>query len=206
MGKFIDLTGVRFGRLVAKERVRHPSGLTFWLCRCDCGNESVVRACGLRSGHTKSCGCFNRQVAEERRTKHGLSRTPEYKVWLNIKDRCCNENSQEFHNYGARGICICDRWIHSFENFLEDMGARPSRLHSIDRIDNDGDYTQSNCRWATPKEQNNNQRRTRFFSFAGETLPRAVWAQRMGMKYQTLQTRLRLGWSVERALTTEVRK
>ena len=142
--------GERNGRLTAVEfSHRDESGQSHWKFRCACGDAIVARVGAVRSGNTVSCGCQKRESA----TRHGMSRSPEYRAWRAIFDRCNNPEHKSFHNYGGRGIKICKRW-HRFENFIEDMGRRPTYAHSIDRYpNNDGDYEPSNCRWATWKQQ-----------------------------------------------------
>lgn len=157
MSKKIDLTGRRFSRLTAiRVAGRDSTGRFEYLCRCDCGQEKTVRGSNLTSGHVKSCGCLLREA--DQGITHGLSHAPEYIVWLSMKRRCSNPKNESFKYYGGRGIKVCDRWLHSFENFLDDMGSRPSPEHSIDRINVDGDYEPSNCRWATLSEQARNKR------------------------------------------------
>ena len=153
MGKIIDLAGKRFGRLVVVALHPKRSGRhAMWFCRCDCGTESIVSGYRLRSGETTSCRCF----ARERNTKHGLSRTRSYRVWLCMKQRCFNRRHDSYPNYGGRGKTICERWL-SVVNFYADMGERPLGM-SLDRIDPDGNYEPSNCRWATPLMQTHNRR------------------------------------------------
>lgn len=138
-------------------------------------------------------------------TTHGFAsrtgRSAEYVVWSGIKTRCNNKNDHNYLKYGARGICMCERWQNSFLHFLQDMGTRPSRDHSIERIDNAGHYEPGNCRWATREEQANNRRSSRFLEFNGERLTIAQWARRSGIEVHALHMRLRKGWSIERALT-----
>lgn len=128
--------------------------------RCDCGTESAVHVAGL-GGPTQSCGCLLSDLVRERSTRHGMHKTPEYQAWAGMKGRCTNPKRKSWNDYGGRGITICDRWLHSFEAFLADVGPRPSERHSIDRIDVDGNYEPKNVRWATWSEQLRNQRRTK---------------------------------------------
>lgn len=159
-----DLTGLKSGRLVVLHYAYSEGkrSRAYWQCKCDCGNEKVVVADSLISGRTKSCGCLQKELAADRLLKHGRNRTGkrtrEYEVWLHMISRCENENDKSFINYGGRGIKVCDSWRHSFENFLFDMGKRPSTKHSIDRIDVNGNYEPSNCRWVTKDVQARNTR------------------------------------------------
>jgi hypothetical protein len=149
-----DLTGQKFNRLKVISRANNLSGKTAWNCVCDCGNESIVNGRDLKNGHTKSCGC----LAIETRTTHGLSKSPEYQVWRAMRSRCLSDNDPRYHDYGGRGITVCDRWNNSFEAFIEDMGMRPSNDLTLERIDNEKGYFPANCRWATWSDQIRNQR------------------------------------------------
>lgn len=157
MNGYKDLVGQRFGRLVVLEPKRlQKTGRTAWICICDCGNTRVVTTGHLNNGNTKSCGCFH----IDRSTKHGHSHKSTHNIWKTMTQRCFNENSYSYRNYGARGIKVCDRWLgdDGFVNFLNDMGERPSGK-TLDRYPgNDGDYEPSNCRWATAVEQAANRR------------------------------------------------
>ncbi len=158
----IDIAGQRFGRLVvlfATERKDY--GFAYWQCRCDCGEVSEVRSYSLRKGGTKSCGCIARVKSRQRLTTHGQAqgkRTAEYRAWHSMKDRCFCVNNKSYSYYGGRGITVCDRWRNSFENFFEDMGKKPRKDLSLDRVDNNGNYAPNNCRWATHSEQQSNKR------------------------------------------------
>ena len=190
-GYKIDLTGTRYSRLVAIKYSRTGSGYKGWECMCDCGNTVVVHTQSLRRGLTKSCGCLQ----QESRTKHGKYKTLEYNTWRRIKSRCVDKSKHNYYLYGGRGIKVCDRWVNSFENFLEDMGERPSKDHSIDRIDNDGDYSPENCRWATKQQQIDNKRNSITINYKGKKLTPKQAAAEYGLNAHTLRGRVRRGWS-----------
>lgn len=211
----LSLAGQTFGRWTVIERAGvHPGGHFAWTCRCECGVVRDVLASGLTGGTSKSCGCLRMELTAKHKTKHGAARrgcvTPEFSTWNSMMHRC----EGGLPNYGGRGIYVCPRWQH-FPSFLEDMGPRPSRGHSIDRILNaTGSYTcgrcddclasgaPMNCRWATRAEQARNQRSNVLITYQGETLPLCDWAPKFGMPVYLLRGRLRDGWSMERAATT----
>jgi hypothetical protein len=206
-GRFQNLSGKTFGRWT----VLSYAGLSrvnrcTWNCRCQCGVEKVVRADKLNNRESSSCGCRQRDVVGARNLRHGKSKTAEYRIWKAMHTRCGNPNILDFADYGGRGIQVCERWVTSFENFLADMGLRPTPKHSIDRIDVDGPYSPENCRWATPKQQTRNARSNRLYTFQGETLCIGEWAERTSIKYHTLLQRFNQGWSPKRALTEPVRR
>lgn len=197
MGNKHDLQGKRFGKwTVIKEDGRIGSNVA-WLCRCDCGNVARVRATALVNGYSKSCGC-NRIHAI---TTHNATGTPLFDVWRNIKERCTNPNYKTYGNYGGRGIKVCDEWLESFESFYEwavNNGYKQGL--SIDRIDVDGNYEPSNCRWETNKVQARNKRNTVFLEHNGVRKRLIEWSELLGVNYKTLNWRRYQGWSTEEIL------
>lgn len=192
-----DLTGLKFGKLTPI-KIDHitASGHTYWLCLCECGGSKVVRASHLKTGNVTSCGCIT-----PHRT-HGETGSRLYIIWNNMKQRCSNPNSFEFHLYGGRGISVCEEWKNSYEAFRSwamENGYSPKL--SIDRIDNNGNYCPENCRWATAVEQANNTRRNRLLTYKGETHSVSEWGRILGIKQSTLNMRLnKYKWSIEDAL------
>ena len=214
IGCFQDLTGQRFGRLIVVKRAENTkSGDARWMCKCDCGNETIVKAKNLKSGGTKSCGCLQKEIAREtckvHSATHRMSKTTIYNDWNSMKQRCYNPNSEKYHRYGERGIIVCDRWRDSFEAFYEDVSKLPhfgEQGYTLNRIDNDGNYEPNNVEWATPKEQANNRQSNHLLTFNDKTQTIVQWAYETGIKSATIARRLKKGWSVEKALTTPTRK
>lgn len=154
-------------------------------CKCDCGDIRDYYYHAVKSGKTSSCGCYQREATSERSKTHGMKGTKTYATWMCMRSRCGNENDQDFYNYGARGIKVCERWQKSFENFLEDMGERPEGF-TLDRINSNGDYEPNNCRWATLKEQARNKSTNRRVTYGGQTKTFTEWVELFGEKYSTL--------------------
>lgn len=155
-----NLKGKVFGRLTVIELSKKSKpGKIYWECLCQCGNIKSISSNSLLSGNTKSCGCLRKEIVSSSKSTHKKSYYPEYNCYHHMLKRCYNKNNNVYQYYGARGIKVCDRWLESFENFYEDMGDRPSSNHSLDRINNDGNYEPSNCKWSTQSEQVINSRR-----------------------------------------------
>ena len=201
--RFKNLTGRVFCRLTVLEYSGKVNGRTHWLCRCDCGNTSIIETVCLSSGNTSSCGCLKKDILLARNVKHGGTGSKEYRAWQKMRERCSNPHAAHYECYGGRGIMVCDRW-QSFENFLADMGPKPSPKHSIDRIDNNGNYEAGNCRWATNYEQSTNTRRTILVEVDGQKVCLKEAARRNGLNYGTVRDRIANGWSIVDALTNPV--
>lgn len=207
-GKYIDLTGQRFGRLTAIERAETPVGHgrdARWKCRCDCGKEITTTSHCLRQGKSQSCGCLRQENSLSVHTTHGdghhKDRCRLYQIWADMKHRCTNPKARAWKNYGGRGIKVCEAWSR-YETFkLWAMASGYKEDLTLDRIDVNGNYEPSNCRWATWKEQANNTRRTEKLTFRGKTQSIRLWADELGIPRTTIVGRLKRGWSVEDALT-----
>lgn len=179
MPAFIDITGQKFNKLTAIKYLGNQN----WLCKCDCGNDSITTAGRVKSGNTKSCGCVKRSVLGISTTKHGMAGTRTYRIWKSMRNRCNNPKTPRYKDYGGRGITICKRW-NKFENFLADMGECPDGM-SIDRVNNNKGYSPSNCKWSTTSEQASNTRNT--IKVKGKTLVQL--AKETGISYSTLYDR-----------------
>lgn len=198
----LELSGQVFSRLTVLSPAEHRR----WRCRCVCGRIAVVAGPSLVSGNTTSCGCRGRSVLGEATRTHGLRRTPEYRIWAGMIQRCTNSNNPNFKNWGGRGIAVCARWRHNFAAFHEDMGPRPSTMHTLERTNNDGPYDRRNCVWATRKVQSRNHRHNRPLTLNGRTQLLTDWAVELKTSMSTICQRLRRGWSVERALSQCVQR
>lgn len=185
------MTGQRFASLLALSNTgeRTRSNDLKWRFRCDCGNEFVANGYYARSGKIVSCPSCAAERTRQASVKHGKSNTREFGIWIGMHTRCYNAKAKSFTDYGGRGIDICERWKNSFDNFLSDMGAAPSKEHSIDRRDNDGNYEPGNCYWATRAEQANNKRNSIRISIDGVTRTISQWAAISGLAYETIYQR-----------------
>lgn len=206
-----DIIGERFGSLVVLRRVEDkisPKGYKKpqYECICDCGNKKIAVRGNLLTGNTTSCGCYKKELDHKRFLKHGHAENPDklYQKWSGMRSRCYNSNATNYKNYGGRGIKVCAEWndYEVFRKWAIDNGYKEGL--TIDRIDVDGDYEPSNCRFTTMKEQNNNRRTTNLHTYNGKTQSEMKWAEEYGIPYGTLKTRLEYGWDFEKTLTTPV--
>ncbi len=214
MPKSISLqAGQKFGRLTVvcflynREYVYKNTGrrrnFPYYLCKCDCGKEKIVAKDFLirKKNGTRSCGCKSKEFLVKMSLSHGQSNTRLFRIWAHIKDRCFNDKNDAYKNYGARGITVCEKWKKDFMSFYNWAMANGYKENlTIDRMDNNGNYDPSNCRWITVKEQHRNTRKNVYLSYNGETKCVAEWAEKLGISKETLYGRIKKGWSVERTL------
>ena len=202
MSRFIDITGQKFNKLTAIERLENGSGgVPIWLCKCDCGNFTRVRGSNLKNGSVKSCGCMLKNGTT---TTHGLSHSKIYNIWNGMKARCSNPKSCSYKRYGARGISVCDDWKNSFENFYSwsIQNGYGDNL-TIERIDNDGNYCPENCKWVSRKEQCRNRRTNVIFEYMGEKHILIEWCEILNLDYKFIHNRIyKMGWSFEKSIST----
>lgn len=212
MGKFIDLTGEKYGKLtVLKREGKDRQKCLLWKCKCDCGNEIIVRGSSLRNSHTQSCGCHKTERLKKTHYIHGKARTKIYKCWKSMIDRCYNENNSSYHNYGGRGIGVCKEWLDGktgLINFWDWSINNGFDKHlSIDRIDNNKGYAPDNCRWTTMKVQSMNKRNNHNITFQRQTKCMTAWGEDTGLTANCLSARLNhYKWPIEKALTSPSRK
>ena len=215
MSSVKDKTGMRFGRLTvisrAGDRFANGKRLIMWLCKCDCGNYKVIRSGNLKKGSsTRSCGCYKRECLEKRKVSyvHGMSKTRIYREWQGMKCRCYTKSNTSYKNYGGRGIEVCEDWLNDFAAFYEwAISNGYSDDLTLDRIDVNGNYEPDNCRWVSMIIQDNNKRNNVHLENNGEKHTIAEWSRIIGSKDRhCVSDRLKRGWSVEKAVTTPVRK
>jgi hypothetical protein len=195
-----DLTGRRFGYLTVLERAENNNqGKTQWKCRCFCGNEIIVPAGDLKKPNREymSCGCMKWITIAKKRRTHGMSHHPAWGVWHSMKQRCLDVNHPAFHNYGGRGISVCDRWLENFENFWQDMGSTWKKGLELDRVDNNRGYEPGNCRWVERKTNNRNRRTNRVVDSPLGRMTVAELSEKTGIGVTTLLYRLDHGWPTE---------
>lgn len=198
--------GNKIGRLTIldiEKVVRNGQTRFFCVCQCDCGNIKKIRmdSISTKEGGTQSCGCYAKELSSVRNSTHKMTHTITYQSWFSMRSRCFNKNNPSYSHYGAIGVTVCDRWKDSFENFLTDMGERPSKAYSIDRVDVNGNYEPTNCRWATSIQQQNNKKNNNSITYNGETHTVSEWARILGIKASIIYTRLRRNKSPQECLS-----
>lgn len=203
----LDIIDKKFGRLTVLKYVESESKDSMFLCKCDCGTEKVVRGTHLKNGKILSCGCLQKERTSKAHIKHNLSDSRIYKIYKGIIKRCYKSNDPAYKNYGGRGIKVCDEWLKdfmSFYNWAINNGYKEDL--TIDRIDVDGNYEPSNCRWVNKKIQSRNTRRNHYITYNGETHCISEWAEITNLPQSAIKHRInRDKWSIERALTTPLR-
>ena len=211
--KKIDITGMKFGRLTVigfshKKKIPCGTFKSYWNCECECGTKKVVSGPELRYGKSKSCGCWKAELVGNSRRTHGKTRTPMYILYRGMIGRCTYPSIKSYPDYGGRGIKVCERWLgdNGFANFLSDMGDRPSKNHSIERKNSNGNYCPENCIWELTARQSWNKRNNRILTARGESRCIAEWCKILGISQGLVSCRLRLGWSDEDALFRTVGK
>lgn len=202
--KYNRLTLIRFER---KNKYHH----SFWLCKCDCGTEKIVNVSQVKSGAIKSCGCLNKELSRKRLMEstqtHGYANKERlYDIWKNMKRRCYDKSNKRYENYGGKGVIVCDEWKNDYLSFRKWAYANGYNDElTIDRIDVNGNYEPSNCKWSSWKEQMNNQTRNRFLAYKGKTMTMSQWAELLGLTYGAMNHRVQRGWSMERIVNTPLR-
>lgn len=191
-----NITNKKFGRLEAisfgfNKTTPNGTKMPFWLCTCICGKKVYINKYALISQKTKSCGCLRQETSKKVHTFHNSCHTTEYRTWQSMKSRCTNPKKTDFYLYGGRGIKVCKEWSqrNGFKKFQTDMGKKPSKEHTLERIDTNGNYTPQNCKWSTPKEQANNRRSNIMISFNGKTQNLKQWCEELGFEYGLIALR-----------------
>lgn len=200
--KSLDLIGKRFHKLLVVEKANNQKHKTMWKCKCDCGSITLVTTSNLNANRVKSCGCLRIDQLIKRSTTHNQRHTSLYEVWKSIKQRCLNPQSKAYKNYGGRGICICDEWKNNFENFYKwSISNGYTKGLTIDRIDNNSNYSPQNCRWVTRLQQANNKRNTIYLTINNKTDSLSNWLRVYNVNRSTYMTRIKYGKTPEQALT-----
>ena len=206
MGDFIDMTGRKYGRYTVLEKIRKHNKW-YWVCKCECGNIKEVNGSFLRNGMIQSCGCLHRDMMKTK-TKHGMINTKLYYTWMNMIERCRNPRNKAYKNYGGRGIVVCEEWKSDFMVFYKwAISNGYDEKLTLDRIDVNGNYEPSNCRWITNKEQQNNRRNNHYVTFNGETHTITEWGEITGLGAKNIHNRIvNYHWNIEKALTIPIGK
>lgn len=204
MSKRLNLVGQKFGRLTVLNYAYTKNGRAYWECKCDCGNKTFVCTYRLTGGITKSCGCLHSEQVSKRMSTHKLSKTPLYDTFCRMKFRCYNKNNPDYKYYGLKGIKICSEWLEDFKTFYDwSLANGYKKGLTIDRINVNGNYEPSNCRWVSWKVQQNNRSNNHLITYNNQTHTLSEWANLLNMPVSRLVRRLSsLHWSVERAFTT----
>lgn len=202
--KAVNLTTKSFGRWTVLEFSHTSKKVYYWKCRCECGAIKAIASANLIRGKSLSCGCLAKELASKREKTHGLSKSRTYRIWAGMKTRCTNPNETSWKYYGGRGIKLCDRW-EKFQNFLEDMGEAPSKSHSIERMNVNGNYCKENCRWIEFKFQARNTTKNTLITHNGVTLCAAEWCEKLKVPYKLIMERIARGLTFEQAVSKKKR-
>lgn len=199
MGKLIDIVGQRYGRLLVVGFIERRNKHSIYKCLCDCGREVEASSNILRVGKKKSCGCYNSELIKTRSTTHGLTMHPLFRTWCDMKNRCYYVKHNRFLNYGGKGIKVHEPWLNfiNFYNWATNNGWEKGL--TIDRIDNNKNYEPNNCKFSTIKQQNRNRTTCKYIEYNGQKMTIVEWSEKLNIPYGTLQSRLKRGWSVEKA-------
>lgn len=201
--RIADITGQKYGFLKVLAFAEMRFRRAYWLCQCRCGTQKIISGLNMRNGTTQSCGCYAVSLLTKRNTRHGMTKSKIYTIWASMLKRCDNPHDKEYHNYGGRGISVCEAW-HTFEHFFNDVGHPPFLGASLDRRDNNQGYFPENVQWATIEQQASNRRNNHFITYNGETWTLSQWARKIHIAKSTLFRRLLADWPTEQALTTPV--
>lgn len=210
MGFRNNLTGKKYHKLTVLEYSHMERKYSMWKCKCDCGNIVTIKGASVKCGNTKSCGCLGRGLKSVERNHHGHTSkyskyNKEYKIWRSMLHRCNNPNNKYYHIYGKKGIKVCERW-YSYINFFKDMGPRPLPEYSLDRIDNNGNYSPENCRWANRNQQNNNKSTSKYLVYNGVTLTQSQWAKLFDITQSSIYYHLKKGANFNEIVCKYIKK